>query len=54
MSEISNLEYIRDKGLDEFISEQENTWISSDDVICVHDRKYYQFDGNGRNSGKDP
>jgi hypothetical protein len=43
MSEIANLEYIRDRGLNDFIAEEESRWISSDCVLCVHDRKYYKF-----------
>lgn len=42
MSEIENLEFIRDKGMDEFIKRERNKWQSSKGILCVHDKKYYQ------------
>jgi len=41
MSEIENLEFIRDKGMDEFIKNERKRWISSQGIFCVHDKKYY-------------
>ena len=41
MSEIENLEYIRDKGIEEFLEQERKKWISEEGVLCVHDRKYY-------------
>ena len=43
MSEIQNLECIRDTGLMKFIAEEEARWTSSEGILCVHDRKYYQI-----------
>ena len=41
MSEIENLKYIRDNGLDEFLEEERMKWVSEEGILCVHDRKYY-------------
>lgn len=41
MSEIDNLEYIRDHGIREFIERENNRWINHKGILCVHDRKYY-------------
>ena len=41
MSEIENLEFIRDKGMEEFLKSQEKKYISEKGIFCVHDKKYY-------------
>jgi hypothetical protein len=43
MSEIENLEYIREKGIRKFVQKERKRWISKRGIFCVHDRKYYQF-----------
>lgn len=42
MSEIENLKMIKEKGMDYFLREQENKWVNSDGVLCVHDKKRYK------------
>lgn len=42
MSEIENLEFIRDKGIEKFLEEERKKWISEKGVLCVHDKKYYE------------
>jgi hypothetical protein len=41
MSEIENLEYIRDKGLKKFLDKERRKWITNKGIFCVHDKKYY-------------
>lgn len=41
MSEITNLEMIRDKGMDKFMEGECYKWQSSKGTLCVHDKKYY-------------
>lgn len=41
MSEIENLEYIRDHGLGRFLERERGRWVSGLGVLCVHDRKHY-------------
>lgn len=41
MSEIENLEFIRDHGIRNFIERENNRWINAKGILCVHDRKYY-------------
>jgi len=41
MSEIENLEYIRDEGIEKFLEKERKRWISEKGVLCVHDKKYY-------------
>lgn len=41
MSEIENLEYIRDHGIDKFIKNERQRWQSSKGIHCVHNKKYY-------------
>jgi hypothetical protein len=41
MSEIENLEYIRDNGLDSFIEKEYRRWVTDAGVLCVHDKKIY-------------
>lgn len=42
MSEIQNLQNIRENGMDEFLQEESKRWISDHGVFCVHDKRYYQ------------
>jgi hypothetical protein len=42
MSEIENLEYIRDNGIREFVAAERKKWISETGVFCVHDKKHYK------------
>ena len=41
MSEIGNLEYIRDHGIEKFVEKEERRWLTEKGVFCVHDKKYY-------------
>lgn len=41
MSEIENLEFIRDKGVEAFLKSQEEKYVSDKGTYCVHDKKYY-------------
>jgi len=41
MSEIENLEFIRENGIRKFTVMERTKWISSKGIFCVHDRKYY-------------
>jgi len=42
MSEIDNLVFIRDQGLERFLEEERRKWLSESGVLCVHDRMYYR------------
>ncbi len=42
MSEIENLEYVRDRGLRAFMKRETTRWVSDQGVFCVHDRQYYK------------
>ena len=41
MSEIENLKFIRDNGMDEFIKSERAEWQSDKGILCLNDRKYY-------------
>lgn len=41
MSEIENLEYIRDNGIRRFMELERRKWLSEKGILCVHDRKHY-------------
>lgn len=41
MSEIENLENIRDNGIDEFVKSERKKWQSEKGIFCVHNKKYY-------------
>lgn len=41
MSEIENLEFIRDHGIEAFLEMERERWVSDRGILCVHDRKYY-------------
>jgi hypothetical protein len=42
MSEIENLEFIREYGIRKFVASERKRWISKKGILCVHDRKYYK------------
>lgn len=41
MSEIKNLEFIRDNGLSAFLESEEKKWVNEDGTLCVHNQKRY-------------
>ena len=45
MSEIENLAYIRDNGMEKFLETELGKWVQTTDsgteILCVHDRKRY-------------
>ena len=41
MSEIGNLEYIRDNGIRKFLKKENNRWVRGKEIFCVHDKKFY-------------
>ncbi len=41
MSEIENLDFIRENGIRKFVTAERKRWISDKGVFCVHDRKHY-------------
>lgn len=41
MSEIDNLEYIRDKGIRKFVESERRRWVREEGILCVHDKQYY-------------
>jgi hypothetical protein len=43
MSEIENLEHIRDNGMRSFLAKERKRWISDRGVFCVHDQTCYKF-----------
>ncbi len=43
MSEIENLEFIREHGIRKFLAAERKRWISEKGVFCVHDKKHYKF-----------
>jgi hypothetical protein len=47
MSEIENLEYIRDHGMEEFLENERRKWVSDNGILCVHDKKYYMIGEDG-------
>jgi hypothetical protein len=42
MSEIENLEFIREYGIRKFVAREREIWISEKGVFCVHDKQYYR------------
>ena len=42
MSEIGNLKFIRDQGLEKFLACQQKKYICEKGIFCVHDKKYYK------------
>lgn len=47
MSEVENLECIRNHGLGRFLENEHRRWVSGEGVLCVHDAKYYPPRGDG-------
>jgi hypothetical protein len=45
MSEIENLNYIRENGVEKFIEKENKKWVSEQGILCVHDKKYYKSRG---------
>ncbi len=45
MSEVENLVFIRDQGMDEFIRNERKRWESPQGLLCVHDGRYYAVTG---------
>lgn len=41
MSEIENLEFIRDNGIEAFLEKEEKKWVNEEGTLCVHDKKRY-------------
>jgi hypothetical protein len=41
MSEIENLRFIQEKGIDKFILSERKKYQTEKGVYCVHDKKYY-------------
>jgi hypothetical protein len=41
MSEIANLEFIRDNGIKKFLQQEKMKWVSDKGILCVHDKNYY-------------
>jgi hypothetical protein len=50
ISEIENLQEIRDIGLVKFLEKERMRWVSDNGVLCVHDKKYYPIPGEGSDS----
>jgi hypothetical protein len=48
MSEVENLECIRDHGLAAFLESERRRWVSDEGVLCVHDRQRYPVRGDDR------
>jgi hypothetical protein len=43
MSEIENLEHIRDRGMESFQENERARWTSEKGVFCVHDKQYHEL-----------
>jgi hypothetical protein len=43
MSLIGNLQAVKKEGKKKFLKVQEKSWIKSEGIICVHDKKVYPF-----------
>ena len=41
MSEIENLNTIKNKGMVLFLAQEREKWVNSDGTYCVHDKKRY-------------
>lgn len=42
MSMIENLANIRDNGIEKFLKQEGERWVSGKGIYCVHDKKHYQ------------
>jgi hypothetical protein len=49
MSEIENLEHIRDNGMDSFIEKEHKMWVSDNGILCIHEKKYYKICDDKKN-----
>lgn len=43
MSEIENLEFIRDRGIRRFLEREREKYLSEKGILCVHDKKFYAY-----------
>lgn len=43
MSEIENLENIRENGIKVFVANEKKRWVNSEGTYCVHDKKRYSI-----------
>lgn len=43
MSEIENLELIRDSGMEALLKSERRQWQRDDKIFCVHNKKYYKL-----------
>jgi len=41
MSMIENLNHIEEKGIEEFLRQEEKRWIKEDKIFCVHRKMYF-------------
>ena len=48
MSELENLECIRDRGLVRFLEREHERWVSGAGVVCVHDGRRHPLSGSER------
>lgn len=42
ISEIANLEIIKENGIESFLKQEEKKWVNPDGTYCVHDKKRYK------------
>jgi hypothetical protein len=42
MSEIENLNIIKEKGIDSLMESEKKKWVNKDGILCVHDGKRYK------------
>ena len=42
MSQLENLEFIRDNGIRKFVAAERRRWTSEKGTFCVHDKKQYR------------
>lgn len=52
MSEIENLQMIKDRGVAKFLMEEEAKYIRGDKVFCVHDGEWKKIHGDKKPSAK--
>jgi hypothetical protein len=46
LSEIENLEIIRDQGIRKFLKKENERWVKGNEIFCVHDKQYYRLKSN--------
>lgn len=44
MSEIENLIFIRDSGIEKFVEKENKRWVTEEGIYCVHDKNRYPLD----------